>query len=153
MFARDLSVHQKCSNYRLTNLLFGLCKSVWVIDLLVTFPSPHPIASTCPSTTKVLRAKERALTLYLFIVFTFWIHSWIHQGVWGCVTNGVLGIQFGVFLLFQRLFWTFVTPTWMELPKWECTWESLGFILTPFVRVCFTSKHIIFASWALAFHI
>jgi hypothetical protein len=28
MFARDLSVHQKYSNYALTNLLFGLCMSV-----------------------------------------------------------------------------------------------------------------------------
>ncbi len=28
MFARGSSVHQKCSNYALTNLLFGLCKSV-----------------------------------------------------------------------------------------------------------------------------
>jgi hypothetical protein len=24
--------------------------------------------------------------------------------------------------------WTFTTPAWMQLPKWECTWESLGFI-------------------------
>jgi hypothetical protein len=30
----------KCSNYALTNLLFGLCKSVWVIQLLVNLPSP-----------------------------------------------------------------------------------------------------------------
>jgi len=28
MFAHDSSMHQKCSNYALTNLLFGLCKSV-----------------------------------------------------------------------------------------------------------------------------
>jgi len=28
VFARSSSVHQKCSNYALTNLLFGLCKSV-----------------------------------------------------------------------------------------------------------------------------
>jgi hypothetical protein len=35
----------KCSNYALTNLLFGLCKSVWVIGLLVNLPSPHPEAS------------------------------------------------------------------------------------------------------------
>ncbi len=30
----------KCSNYALTNLLFGLCRSVWVIELLVNLPSP-----------------------------------------------------------------------------------------------------------------
>jgi hypothetical protein len=30
----------QCSNYTLTNLLFGLCRSVWVIELLVNLPSP-----------------------------------------------------------------------------------------------------------------
>jgi len=29
----------KCSNYALTNLLFGLCKSMWVIELLVNLSS------------------------------------------------------------------------------------------------------------------
>jgi len=32
----------KCFNYALTNLLFGLCMSVWVIKLLVNLPSPIP---------------------------------------------------------------------------------------------------------------
>jgi hypothetical protein len=32
IFARGLSMHQKRSNYALTNLLFGLCKSAWIID-------------------------------------------------------------------------------------------------------------------------
>jgi len=30
----------KCSKYTLTNLLFGLCGSVWVIEFLVNLPSP-----------------------------------------------------------------------------------------------------------------
>jgi hypothetical protein len=30
----------KCSNNTLTNLLFGLCRSMWVIELLVNLPSP-----------------------------------------------------------------------------------------------------------------
>jgi hypothetical protein len=30
----------KWSNYALTNLLFGLCKFVWVIEFLVNIPSP-----------------------------------------------------------------------------------------------------------------
>ncbi len=30
----------KCFNYTLTNLLFGLCKSMWVIELLVDLPNP-----------------------------------------------------------------------------------------------------------------
>jgi hypothetical protein len=52
--ARDSSVHQKCSNYTLTNLLFGLCKSVWIIDSFVICPSPHPGVPARPSITKVL---------------------------------------------------------------------------------------------------
>ncbi len=66
-----LTVHQRCSNYALTSLLFGLCKSMWIIDSLVTHPSPHPGAPACPSTLEVLRAKERTPTPYPSIVFTF----------------------------------------------------------------------------------
>jgi hypothetical protein len=32
----------KCSNYALTNLLFGLYKPVWVIELLINLPNPIP---------------------------------------------------------------------------------------------------------------
>jgi hypothetical protein len=70
-FVRDSSVHQKCSNYALTNLLFGLCKSVWIIDPLVTHPSPHHEAPTPPSTPKMLWTKECTPIFYLFDVFTF----------------------------------------------------------------------------------
>jgi hypothetical protein len=28
MYARGLSMHQNCSNYALTNLLFGLCRLI-----------------------------------------------------------------------------------------------------------------------------
>ncbi len=71
MFARGKSVHQKCSNYALTNLLFGLCKFVWIIDLLVTLPNPHPGVAARPSTPKMLRVRERAPTPFPFIFFTF----------------------------------------------------------------------------------
>ncbi len=71
VFVRGSSMHQKCSNYALTNLLFGLCKSVKVIDLLVTLPSPYPRALTRPSTPEVLRTKECAPTPYPSVVFTF----------------------------------------------------------------------------------
>jgi hypothetical protein len=30
----------KCSNYALTNLLFGLCTFLWVIELFINLPSP-----------------------------------------------------------------------------------------------------------------
>jgi hypothetical protein len=32
----------KCSNYALSNLLFGLCKCVWVIELFVNLLNPIP---------------------------------------------------------------------------------------------------------------
>jgi hypothetical protein len=71
VFARGLSVHQKCSNYALTNLLFNLCRSMSVIELFVTHLSPHLGAPARPSTPKVLRARECAPTPYPFAVFTF----------------------------------------------------------------------------------
>jgi len=71
IFTPGLFVHQKCSNYALTNLLFGLRKFVGIIDPLVTCCNPHPKAPTCPSTPKMLQAKERAPTPYPSIVFTF----------------------------------------------------------------------------------
>jgi hypothetical protein len=85
VFAHGLSVHQKCFNYTLTNLLFGLCRSVWIIDLLVTYLSSHPRALACPFTPKVLGARECAPIPYPSVVFTLWTCSWIHQGVWGCI--------------------------------------------------------------------
>jgi hypothetical protein len=63
-------MHQKCFSYALTNL-FDLCKSVWVIDPLVTHLSPHPRAPERPSTPRVLQARERTPILYPFVVFTF----------------------------------------------------------------------------------
>jgi len=71
MFTCALSMHQKCFNYALTNLLFGLCRSMWIIYSLFTHPSPYPGAPTCPSTPEMLRAKERTPAPYPFVAFTF----------------------------------------------------------------------------------
>jgi hypothetical protein len=71
MYAYNSSMHQKCSNYALTNLLIGLCKFIWIIDPLVTHVSPHPKAPACPSTPKVLRAKKLTPIPYPSIIFTF----------------------------------------------------------------------------------
>jgi hypothetical protein len=65
------SMHQKCSNYALTNLLFGLCRFVWIIELLINFPSPYLGILTPPSTPKVLWTKESTPTPCLSVVFTF----------------------------------------------------------------------------------
>jgi hypothetical protein len=70
VFTRGSLMHQKCSNYALTNLLFNLCRSMWIIDPLVTHPNPHPKAPTRTSTPKVLRAKECTPTPYPSNVFT-----------------------------------------------------------------------------------
>jgi hypothetical protein len=78
---------KRCSNYALTNLLFSLCKSVWIIDLLVILPSPHPEALARPSTPKMLWTRECTPTLYLFVVFTLLTHNWVHQRVWGGVKS------------------------------------------------------------------
>jgi hypothetical protein len=71
MFACDSYVHLKCSNYALTNLLFGLCRFMWVIELLVNLPSPHPRAPTHPSTLEVMWTREHAPTPSPSVVFTF----------------------------------------------------------------------------------
>jgi hypothetical protein len=71
MFAYSSSVHQKCSNYVLTNLLFGLCRSVWVIELLVHLPSLHPKVPAHFSTPDVLWVRERAPTPFPFVIYTF----------------------------------------------------------------------------------
>jgi hypothetical protein len=54
-----------CSNYAITNLLFDLHRDMWVIDLLVNLPSPHPRAPTRPSTLEVLWAREHTQLLFL----------------------------------------------------------------------------------------
>jgi len=71
VFARGLSVHQRCSSYALTNLLFGFCRSMWVINMPVNLPNPHPKAPACPSTFEMLQARERAPTPFPSIVFIF----------------------------------------------------------------------------------
>jgi len=70
MFACGSSMHQKFFNYALTNL-FGLCKSVWIIDMLVTCFSLHLGAPTRPSTFEVLRTREHTPTSYPSTIFTF----------------------------------------------------------------------------------
>jgi hypothetical protein len=71
VFAHASTMHQKCFNYALTNLLFSLCKSMWIIDLLIILPSPHPGALARPFTPKVLWAKNHASIPYPFDVHPF----------------------------------------------------------------------------------
>jgi hypothetical protein len=74
-------VHQKCSNYALTNLLFGFCRSMWIIDPLVIHPNAHLGTLAHPSTLEVLQTKE----LLILLLFSPWIRIWIYQGTWECI--------------------------------------------------------------------
>jgi hypothetical protein len=51
-FVRAPKVHQKCSNYALTNMLFGLCKFMWIIKPFFTLPNPIPELQHTPLPTK-----------------------------------------------------------------------------------------------------
>jgi len=55
----------KCSNCTLTNLLFGLCRSMWIINLLVNLSSPHPEAPARPSTPKCYEPKNVPQLIFL----------------------------------------------------------------------------------------
>jgi len=61
----------KCSSYTLTNLLFDLCRFVWVINLLINLPSPRPRAPTRPFTFEMMRMKVRTPTPSPSAIFTF----------------------------------------------------------------------------------
>jgi hypothetical protein len=85
MYVHGSYVHQKCSNYTLTNLLFDLCKLVWIIDPFVTCFNAHPGAPTHPSYPR--SATSKIMYPNSFRCFHFGMHIWVFQGVWGCVRN------------------------------------------------------------------
>ncbi len=90
VFAHGFSVHQKCSTYALTNLLFGLCMLIWVIDLLVNLSNPHLGTPTRPSYPWNVVNQGTHPNSFSFRCLHFWTHSWVHHGAWGCVNNFAL---------------------------------------------------------------
>ncbi len=58
----------KCSNYVLTNLLFGLCKYVWVIEVLFDLPSPISELQHAPQPPKCCKLGS-APQLFLLPLF------------------------------------------------------------------------------------
>jgi len=80
----------KCSSYTLTNLLFGLCKSMWVIDLLVNLPSPIPELQHGPLPSKCCEpgSAPQLPNSFSFCCLHLWTHSWVLQRDWGCVNLG-----------------------------------------------------------------
>jgi hypothetical protein len=79
-----VSWHQKCSNYALTNLLFGfvqVCVSDW---LLVIIPSPIPELQHAPLPPKCCKL-GMCPQLFILLLFSLLTHIWAYQGVWECV--------------------------------------------------------------------
>ncbi len=87
VFACGSFVHQKCSTYALTNLLFGLCRLMWVIDLLVNLSNPHLGTPTHPSYPWNVVNQGTHPNSFSFHCLHFWTYSWVHQGAWGCVNK------------------------------------------------------------------
>ncbi len=108
VFGCGSSLHQKCANYAPTNLLFSLCMSVKVIDLLVTLPGPYPKApnfsffhcvhlgftfESIKELGSVLNKKKNLLTFLSFLVakdvleevqLGFLVMGHTHENIDGC---------------------------------------------------------------------
>ncbi len=65
MFVYSSFVQQKCSNYALINLLYGFCRSIWVIDPLVTHPNPIPELEHAPLPSKCCEPGNTPQLLFL----------------------------------------------------------------------------------------
>ncbi len=78
------SMHQKCCNYALTNLLFDLCRSLRMIDLLVIHPSPHPESLACPSYPQNALNQGPYCNSFFLHCFHFGIYILVFQRIWGC---------------------------------------------------------------------
>jgi len=76
----------KCSYYALTNLWFGLCRSMQVIELLVNLPSPISKLQHTPLPLKWCEPKTRPNS-FSFCCLHLWTCNWVHQGAWGCVNT------------------------------------------------------------------
>jgi hypothetical protein len=117
VYACDSSVHQKCSNHALTNLLFGLYRFVWIIDLLVIHHSSHPEALACPSTLEVLWARKRTLIPFVISNFGFAFESFKECG-------GALVVVIMQFLPLLQYLWT-ICFRWAPLVKKILLWSCL----------------------------
>jgi hypothetical protein len=124
VYAHGSSMHQKCSNYALTNLLFGFWRFVSIVDQLVTLPSPHPKTPTHPSYPNYL----------FFHYFHLRIRIWVFQKVWGCI-NGVLIDHILRWHVIEHSSWMlphfaylrtklFTMKTFISKPFWMIWWQT-----------------------------
>jgi len=124
------SVHQRCSNCRLTNLLFGLCRSVWVIKVLINLFSPHSKALAHPSTLKCC-GPGACPNLFSFHYLHLWIHNWVHQGAWGCVKIGYsidpkCCVEMHLQILLQSILWSSICRKDVKKPF---TWRNQQWVI------------------------
>ncbi len=73
----------KCCNYALTNLLFGLCGSVWINEVFVNLPSP--ILELQHTLLPLKWCEPGSTPNSSFRCLHFWTRSWVHQRTWGCI--------------------------------------------------------------------
>ncbi len=115
-------------------MLFDLCRSIWIIDLLFTHPSPHFRALTRPSTPKVLQVRERAPTPYPSVVFTLDSYLSLSKN-WGvrhhCLERPWLWVFFIRFFNAKANF-TIITCI--------CDHESFKSLLTTVNKLIFVTK-------------
>ncbi len=71
-------------HYALINLLFGLCKSMWINDMLVICINPIPKLQHAPLPPKCCESRSIPQLLVLPL-FSPWIHNRVYQGAWMCV--------------------------------------------------------------------
>jgi hypothetical protein len=72
----------KCCNYALTNLLFSLCRFVWINEMLVSFLVPSRSSNTpfYPQSVVSQRACPNSFSFHYLHLCT---RSWIHRRTWG----------------------------------------------------------------------
>jgi hypothetical protein len=76
----------KCYNYAWTNLLFCLCKFMWVSEVLVNLANPIPELQHALLPQSVMSQGTHPNS-FSFRCPHFWAHSWVHQGAWGCISE------------------------------------------------------------------
>jgi len=73
---------QLCIN----QLLFGLCRFEGIIELLVILPSPTTELQHAPLSPKCYERGAHPNSFSFYYLHP-WAHSWVQQGVWGCVNH------------------------------------------------------------------
>jgi hypothetical protein len=65
---------KRCSNSTLTNLLFDLCRSAWIIELFVTHPSPIPELQHAPLPPKCYKLGSMPQLILLLLLSPLDLH-------------------------------------------------------------------------------